>query len=63
MNMRSVKPTTIETGPVHCNSCTHTVEAEIVFNRKRPYVNPGQKCPRCSSSLDAAFVLSYDRAA
>ena len=64
MNFSNVKPTTtIAKGPVHCAMCTHTVEADIVYNRKRPYVKPGQQCPRCSSVLDAAYVLSFDRAA
>jgi hypothetical protein len=26
-------------------------------------VKPGQKCSRCSASLDPAFILRYDRAA
>lgn len=50
-------------GAVHCPICTHTVEARVVMSRKRSQVKPGQKCPRCSSSLDAAYVLGFGRAA
>ena len=50
-------------GQVHCPICTHTVAADIDIIRKRPRVVPGQKCPRCASTLDAAFVLEVLRAA
>ena len=50
-------------GCVYCPLCTHTVEADILFGRKSTYVKPGQKCPRCSSSLDAGYVMRFDRAA
>ena len=50
-------------GAVHCPSCTHNVEADMIALGRRIYVKPGQKCPRCSSSLDAAYVLRFDRAA
>lgn len=55
-------PTT-STGAVHCPICTHTVSAEVVHAGKRVVVKPGQKCPRCSSTLDAAYILRFDRAA
>ena len=48
---------------VHCPICTHSVSAEVTALAKRPYVVPGQKCPRCASSLDAAFVLQVLKAA
>lgn len=46
---------------VYCPICTHTVEAEVVavgqsWSRK-PQVVGGQKCGRCSTPLDAAYVL------
>jgi hypothetical protein len=50
-------------GPVYCPLCTHTVEADILFAPKGSHVKPGQKCPRCASSLDAGCVLRFDRAA
>jgi uncharacterized protein (UPF0212 family) len=50
-------------GAVHCPMCTHTVDAEVVQFGRRTYVQPGQKCPRCASSLDAAYILRMDRAA
>jgi len=48
------------TGLVHCPICTHQVEARVLVGKKRPWVKPGQRCPRCGSSLDAGWVLSYD---
>jgi hypothetical protein len=51
-------------GRVYCPLCTRTVEAELstpvpAESRKlRTRVAPGQKCPRCSASLDAAFVIA-----
>jgi transposase-like protein len=48
---------------VHCPSCTHNVPAQIVVNKKRVRVVPGQKCPRCHSALDAAVVLPQLEAA
>ena len=50
-------------GAVHCPSCTHNVEANMIQVGRRVFVKPGQKCPRCGSSLDAAYVLQFDRAA
>ncbi len=49
------------TGLVHCPICTHQVEARVIVGRKRPWVKPGQRCSRCGSSLDAGWVLSFDR--
>lgn len=51
------------TGGVHCAICTHTVEAEVLAAGKTVLVRPGQKCPRCASSLDAGYVLRQQRAA
>jgi transposase-like protein len=48
---------------VHCPICTHNVQATVVAHGKSQKVKPGQKCPRCASTLDAAYVLRYDRAA
>jgi uncharacterized protein (UPF0212 family) len=51
-------------GKAYCALCTRTVEAELVTNvnaesrKPRVRVAPGQKCPRCSASLDAAFVVA-----
>ena len=53
----------IEKGLVHCLICTRTVEAEVISNGRQTRVRPGQKCPRCASSLDPAYVVSFDRAA
>lgn len=50
-------------GHVYCPLCTHTVEANIVFTPRGVRVAAGQKCPRCSSSLDAGYVLGTGRAA
>jgi len=51
------------TGRVYCYICTHTVDADVVLERKSGYVKPGQKCARCNSSLDAGYVVRYDQAA
>jgi hypothetical protein len=52
-------------GKVYCPICTHTVDAEIQFppQHRRAIVKPGQKCPRCSGSLDAGYIFTVGRAA
>jgi uncharacterized Zn finger protein (UPF0148 family) len=50
-------------GWVYCPICTHTVEAIVTQERKATYVQPGQKCPRCSASLDAGYVMRLTQAA
>jgi hypothetical protein len=50
-------------GQVHCPICTHTVPAELDLKGARPRVDPGQKCPRCSSSLDVAPIVLIPEAA
>jgi hypothetical protein len=39
------------------------VGAEVEPKGKRLHVVPGQKCPRCSATLDAAAVLEVLEAA
>jgi len=48
---------------VYCPICTHTVEGTIVSTGKTAKVKPGQKCSRCSSSLDPAYILRPAQAA
>ena len=48
---------------VYCPICTHTVEAEAGLAGKKPLVVPGQKCPRCTSALDAGLVVQFREAA
>ena len=50
-------------GQVHCPICTHTVQAEIDLKGRYARVAPGQRCPRCSSSLDVAVVVQLPEAA
>lgn len=50
-------------GEVYCPFCTRTVAATLLVAGKRAKSKPGQKCPRCSSSLDAGFVLGSRRVA
>jgi hypothetical protein len=50
-------------GQVHCPICTHTVPADIDLKGRRARVAPGQRCPRCSSSLDVAVVVQIPEAA
>ena len=55
---------TFETkGFVYCPICTHTVEGIVVSNGKVAKTKPGQKCSRCSASLDPAYIMRMDRAA
>lgn len=48
---------------VHCPMCTHTVPAAITTVARRVKVTPGQKCPRCHATLDAAAVVFIREAA
>ena len=58
MNRLLSLPTPRESkGFAYCPICTHTVEAQVILSGKRAWVKPGQKCPRCRSSLEAASVL------
>jgi len=50
-------------GRVYCPICTHTVDADVVVDRRKPKVVAGQKCPRCRASLDAGVVLQLAEAA
>jgi hypothetical protein len=50
-------------GHVHCPICTHTVPANVDFSGRKPRVVPGQRCPRCSATLDVAVVLRVAQAA
>ena len=50
-------------GHVYCYMCTHTVPAMVTYTARSAKVTPGQKCTRCSASLDSAFVFGIDRAA
>ena len=64
MNLTDMKQNKVVSGPVHCPICTHNVPAHIVVAPRKVYAKPGQRCPRCGASLDAAFVLAQlDRAA
>ena len=48
---------------VYCPICTHTVEGTVMSNGKTAKVKPGQKCSRCSASLDAGYIMRLERAA
>jgi uncharacterized protein (UPF0212 family) len=50
-------------GQALCPICTHTVPAEVSVRGKVARVEPGQKCPRCGSSLDVAVVVQFPEAA
>lgn len=50
-------------GQVHCPICTHTVPADLDLKGKNPRVTPGQRCPRCGSSLDVAVIVQIPEAA
>ncbi|MBI3666207.1 MAG: hypothetical protein HY236_08295 [Acidobacteria bacterium] len=46
---------------VYCPICTHTVEAEVAAaatnSHRKLRVVEGQKCRRCLTLLDAAYIL------
>jgi hypothetical protein len=48
---------------LHCPICTHTVEGTVLTRGRTTKVKSGQKCSRCSASLDPAYILHYDKAA
>lgn len=50
-------------GYLHCPICTHTVQGTVMTQGRATKVKPGQKCSRCSASLDPAYILHFDRAA
>ena len=50
-------------GQVHCPMCTHSVDADVVEIGKFVRVVPGQKCSRCSATLDVAAVIEVREAA
>ncbi len=50
-------------GWAYCPICTHVVETQVIGAGKRMIVKRGEKCPRCSSSLEAASVVRYQSAA
>jgi len=53
----------VEMGKVYCPMCTHTVDAEVEHHARHSLARPGQKCPRCSASLDAGYILRARQAA
>jgi len=58
------RPVPTETqGYVYCPICTHTVEGTIISFGKTAKVKTGQKCSRCSASLDPAYIMRMARAA
>ena len=62
------QPQKEENAAVYCPACSHVVEARTVAQIRRGYRRTyrtvaGQKCSRCSGSLDAAVVLQVDTAA
>jgi hypothetical protein len=50
-------------GQAHCPICTHNVPADVDLRGKFARVTPGQRCPRCRSSLDVAVVIQIPQAA
>lgn len=48
---------TVEQGKVYCPICTHTVDAQLQRGERHLQVTPGQRCPRCAGSLDAAYIF------
>jgi hypothetical protein len=63
--MTNTKPAASPTSAakVYCPMCTHTVVATVELQPKHTHVKAGQKCPRCSGSLDAGYIMYLERAA
>jgi transposase-like protein len=61
--MKAVMDEKVMKGQVHCPICTHSVDADVDMSTKKPRVVPGQRCQRCSATLDAGFVLEVQEAA
>ena len=59
------KPIEIRTtqAKVYCPICTHTVDVTVRTDGKRAKVIAGQRCPRCSGSIDAGIVMHIPQAA
>jgi len=62
MTMTKPAPAT-SIAKVYCPMCTHTVDATVEYDTKHARVKRGQKCPRCSGSLDAGYIMYLERAA
>ena len=62
-NDSNAKPAAASTAKVYCPMCTHTVDATVELHAKHAKVVRGQKCPRCSGSLDAGYIMYLQRAA
>ncbi len=63
INKQFTAPVTQTKGWVHCLICSRAVEAEILHAPGKSAARKGQKCPRCSASLDPAPVLKQQQAA
>lgn len=59
----NIKTPAASTAKVYCPMCTHTVDATVEHQPKHIHVKRGQKCPRCSGSLDAGYIMYLERAA
>lgn len=60
--LKEAKPKTLRS-KVYCALCARTVEANVALitrlvGKRQFAVLPGQKCPRCATTLDAAFVFT-----
>jgi len=53
----------MSTAKVYCPMCTHTVDATVETHARNLRVKRGQKCARCSGSLDAGYIMYLERAA
>jgi hypothetical protein len=48
---------------LYCPICTRYVDGRVTAAGKKLHAAPGQKCPRCSTTLDAAVVVQTRQAA
>ncbi|MBI1788737.1 MAG: hypothetical protein HYR60_14460 [Acidobacteria bacterium] len=48
---------------LYCPICTRYVDGQVEQAGRKLQAAPGQKCPRCASTLDAAIVVQLRQAA
>ena len=58
-----VTPSSSVPAVLYCPICTRYVDGDVRRVAKKFIATPGQKCPRCSSPLDAATVVQVRQAA
>lgn len=61
--MLNAKSQPAQVAVLYCPICTRYVDGRVQRAARKLEVVPGQRCPRCASSLDAAMVVQIRQAA